>query len=163
MYQCMAQPIYQTLETHICSQPQSPLETRPPLPLFFPKQAAAHLPRWCWSSGWRRSGSAAALCKPDDERGHAAHLGCRHLLAPGGRSAVCPSRLRPFLAQRLHGTLTRQRLTPQGRPAVISFIYSLSLIMIHPSRPFFLLFTHALYLCENKASSELTRSDEDRH
>jgi hypothetical protein len=90
----------------------------------------------------------------DGGRKHAAHLSSRHLLAPGGRSAVYSSHLRPFLARRLHGTLARQRLTPPGCPAVISFIYSLTLltislesdripelIMIHPSRPFPLVHT----------------------
>jgi hypothetical protein len=79
----------------------TPIPTRDPAvpsPLFFPKQAAAHLPRWCWNGGWRRSGSVAALYSPDGGCGHAAHLGGRHLLAPGGRSAprvFAPSSLAP--------------------------------------------------------------------
>jgi hypothetical protein len=75
------------------------------------------------------------------------------------RTSAVGISLHPVAGRRLHGTLARQRPTPPGRPAVFSFVYSLTLltvplesdripelIMIHPLRPFFLLFTHTFIL-----------------
>jgi hypothetical protein len=133
----MAQPIYQTLEPHLCSQSQSPPVPNPtpgrPSPSRFIRNrrrriclagagavgGGGQVRRWCSAGRTANAGTRDT-----------AHLGSWHLLAPGGRSAVYPTRLRPFLARRLHGTLARQRLTPPSRPVVISFIYSLTLLTV---------------------------------
>jgi hypothetical protein len=169
-----------------CSQP----DTRPPLPLsFYTKQAATHLPRWCWSGGWRRSGSAVVLCRPDGERGHAGHGAPWQLASPRARWPVCglphASSPLPRSAPPRHAGVAALDAPKSscrhqfylfsdtahcsiGKPLTLLTVplesdHIPELIMIHPSRPFFLLFTHALYLCENGASSELTRWDEDSH
>jgi hypothetical protein len=102
MYQCMVQPIYQTLEPHLCSQPQSPPETRPSHPLSFFRNRRRRI---CHAGAGTVGGGGQARWRRSTVR--TADVGMQRTSAVGISSrpvAGLPLASSPLPHSRLHGT-----------------------------------------------------------